>query len=218
MYKLAIFDMDGTILNTLEDLKNAVNHSLGEAGFPKRSLDEGRRFVGNGLDNLVRRAVPEGTGEEKRKKVREYFDDYYSRHCLDVTRPYDGIPEVIKSLRAAGIKTACVSNKPDYGVQTLVERFFKGLFDYAVGIRPGMRIKPAPDAVYDVLKALETSAEESVYIGDSDVDLATAQNSGMDCISVLWGFRDREFLLEHGARVLAQRPEELLRLVLQDDF
>lgn len=214
MYKLAIFDMDGTILDTLTDLASAINHALEACGFPARTVDEVRMFVGNGILKLVERAVPAGSTQEEKDRVKAAFDAYYQEHCLDETRPYAGIVDVIRDLRSAGVKTACVSNKPDYGVQSLCDRFFPGLFDYAVGMKPGMAVKPAPDAVYDVFDALKTEASEAVYIGDSDVDLMTAKNAGTDCISVLWGFRDKAFLTEHGAAVFAEKPEELLTICL----
>ncbi len=213
MYQLAIFDMDGTILDTLEDLKLAINYALHVEGFPERSIDEVRRFVGNGIVKLVERAVPERASASDKRNVHEAFDHFYKVHSKDHTRAYEGIPEVIKNLRAAGVRTACVSNKPDYGVQALVKEYFPGLFDFSVGGREGIALKPAPDSVYEVLKELCIPKSSAVYIGDSDVDLKTAENAGLDAIAVLWGFRDREFLISHGAKVFAEKPEDLFSLI-----
>lgn len=212
-YKLAIFDMDGTILDTLEDLKNCLNYSLRHNGYPERSQDEVRRFLGNGIRKLVERGVPENTPIEQIDKVFADFQVYYKKHCTDLTKPYDGIPELIQQLREAGIHTAVVSNKIDFAVQDLVERFFNGLFDVAVGDREGIAKKPAPDSVFTVLNELHIEKKDAVYIGDSDVDIATAKNAGLDSIIVEWGFRDREFLEEKGAKVFAKKPEDILTLL-----
>ena len=212
-YKLVIFDMDGTILNTLEDLADSINYALSQNGFPKRTIDEVRCFVGNGIRKLVERAVPCGTSESGMNQVHESFTAYYKVHCADKTRPYDGILALIRRLREAGCLTAVVSNKADYGVQELCRDYFPGLFDVAVGEREGIRKKPSPDAVLEVLSRLGIKQEEAVYVGDSDVDLATAENSGLDCIAVEWGFRGREFLAEHGAKVIVSSPEEILGIM-----
>lgn len=213
-YSLAIFDMDGTILDTLEDLKNATNYALCANGFPERTLDEVRQFVGNGILMLIKRAVPAGTEEAMIQQVFQTFTSYYAEHCADATKPYDGIIPLIQSLRAAGIKTAVVSNKADFAVQELVKTYFDGCFDAAVGERTGIQKKPAPDSVYEVISTLQLKQSDAVYIGDSDVDLATAKNAGLPCIAVEWGFRTREFLLEHGAELLVARPEEILSILL----
>lgn len=216
MYKLAIFDMDGTILNTLEDLKNSVNVALSENGFPKRTLEEVRNFVGNGSRKLIERSVPQGMSEEMQEKVLASFDADYSRHCAVFTKPYEGIPETIAALREHGIKTAVVSNKPDYGVQALCEQYFKGLFDFSIGVREGMRKKPAPDTVFEVLKYFHTSKEDAVFIGDSDVDVQTAIHAEVSCIGVSWGFRDKEVLQNAGATKIVDTTQELLEHILND--
>lgn len=210
MYKLAIFDMDGTILNTLEDLKNSINVALSQNGFPERTLEEVRSFVGNGSRKLVERSVPEGTTVQEQEKVLASFDADYSAHCAVYTRPYEGIPELVATLKKHGIKTAVVSNKPDYGVQALCEQYFPGLFDFAIGVREGMRKKPAPDTVFEVLKFFQTSKEEAVFIGDSDVDVQTAIHAGVSCVGVSWGFRDREVLQNAGATQIVTTTQELL--------
>ena len=212
-YKLAIFDLDGTLLETLEDLHDSTNHALVSQGLPPRTLDEVRRFVGNGIHKLIERAVPEGSSSETVEQVFEEFKTLYAVHCNDKTHAYDGIEDMLRTLRKAGVRTAVVSNKADFGVQTLCKTYFSGLLDVAVGQREGIRFKPAPDSVNEVLRLLEIRREDAVYIGDSDVDIDTARNAGMDCISVTWGFRRREFLLEHGAVILADKPENLEEII-----
>lgn len=210
-YKLAIFDLDGTILNTLADLADSTNYALQKNGLPGRSVEQVRLFVGNGIRKLIERAVPEGSDEALIQRVHEDFTEHYKVHCADKTRPYEGIMELLRALRAAGLKTAVVSNKADYGVQALCEDYFPGLFDFAVGERTGIRRKPNPDSVLEVLKKLSATQAEAIYIGDSDVDIETAKNAGLACISVTWGFRDREFLQRHGAVTFAERPEDVYK-------
>lgn len=218
MYKLAIFDMDGTILDTLEDLKDSVNYALCECGYPERTYDEVRSFVGNGIRKLIERAVPDGTSLENIDNVHNAFTDYYKLHCADKTKAYDGIKPLISELRRNGIKTAVVSNKADYGVQELCREYFDGLFDYAVGEREGIRRKPAPDSVNEALKVLGFDKSEAVYIGDSDVDFETAENAGLPCISVLWGFRDEDFLRKIGAKTFVSKPSEILDIILKGEI
>lgn len=214
-YQVFIFDLDGTILNTLEDLYLSVNAALKQSGFPERSLEEVRQFVGNGIRKLIERAVPSGTLETQISQVHQDFTEHYKIHCADHTKPYDHIPEVLQKIRSAGMKTAVVSNKADYAVQILCKDYFPDLFDAVAGEREGIRKKPAPDSVQAVLNALHLTPEQAVYIGDSDVDIETAENSGMPCISVEWGFRDMEFLIQHGAGKIISNPEELLELIQQ---
>ena len=212
-YELIIFDMDGTILNTLEDLRDSLNFALRATGFPERTLEEVRRFVGNGIRKLIERGVPAGTSQADVDTVHQAFTPYYKEHCADKTRPYDGIVELLQKLRAAGCRTAVVSNKADPAVQELCTQYFDGLFDAAVGDREGIARKPAPDSVNEVLRLLNTDRPHAVYIGDSEVDVATAANAGLDCIAVTWGFREVEFLREQGAKVFADTPEEVFRLL-----
>ena len=197
-YRLAIFDLDGTILDTLEDLKESTNAALAANGYPERTLEEVRCFVGNGIGKLIERAVPKGTSKEATKKTLESFKVHYGIHCADHTKPYDGIIKLLEDLRKCGIQTAVVSNKADFAVQELCSQYFPKAFDFVVGEREGIRRKPCPDSVFEVLKTLKKTAAEAVYIGDSDVDVDTAKEAGMDGIFVNWGFRGREFLLEHG--------------------
>ena len=201
-HSLAIFDLDGTILYTLVDLKNSMNFTLKKFGFPERTLDEVRRFVGNGIRNLIIRAAPKGTDEKTIDEMFEACNEHYAVHCNDNTKSYDGIDELLKKLKEQKVKTAVVSNKADYAVQTLVKKYFDGLFDYAVGEKHGVRKKPCPDSVNEVLRVLDTPKEAAVYIGDSEVDVATAKNAQMDCIAVDWGFRDRDVLINSGATLI----------------
>ena len=212
-YDVAVFDMDGTILDTLEDLKNSVNFALRGAGFPERSLDEIRSFVGNGIRLLVERSVPEGTSAEKTDECFAVFKKHYAEHSLDKTRPYDGITALLEELRARGVKTAVVSNKIDGAVQELCKTFFDGLFDSSVGEREGVARKPAPDSVFTALKEMNVTAEKAVYIGDSDVDVATARNSGLPCIAVLWGFRSKELLEKLAPEYIVEKPGQILGII-----
>ncbi|MBO5237996.1 MAG: HAD family hydrolase [Lachnospiraceae bacterium] len=212
-YELVIFDMDGTILDTLDDLADSLNYALTQSGMPTRTRAEVCNFVGNGIRKLIERGVPSGSTEEQIKGVHAIFTEYYKVHCVDKTQPYAGIPELIQTLRTAGVKTAVVSNKADYGVQELCKQYFDGMFDVAVGERPTVRKKPAPDSVNEVLRQLGVDRTHALYVGDSDVDIETAKQADMDCVSVLWGFRDREFLLAHGAKDMISQPQELLSRV-----
>lgn len=210
----AIFDMDGTILDTLEDLHESVNVSLERFGFPPRTLEEVRSFVGNGAARLIERAVPPGTDADTIQAVLDFYRPYYEAHARGRTKPYPGIPEALSALRAAGVRLAVVSNKPDPATKQLAAHYFPGAFDAVIGARDGFAVKPAPDALFAAMELLGVSPEAAVYIGDSDVDIATAHNAGTACLSVAWGFRSEAFLREHGASVLLRRPEELLSAIL----
>lgn len=212
--RLAIFDMDGTILDTLEDLQDSLNYSLEKMGYPLRTYEEVRSFVGNGIRKLIERAVPQGTEASYIDETHRIFMEHYEVHCADKTRPYDGIVELLTKLKAEGIATAVVSNKAHNAVLELCEQYFKGLFDMAVGEQEGMAKKPAPDSVNFVLKTLGCAKEEAVYIGDSEVDIATALNSQLTPYIVTWGFRDEAFLRESGAEIIVHSTEELLNLFI----
>lgn len=212
-YKLLIFDLDGTILNTLEDLTDSTNYALWKNSYPKRTMEEVRRFVGNGIGKLIERAVPEGTSEEMEARVLKDFSADYAIHCADKTRAYDGIKELITDLRKAGCLTAVVSNKADFAVQDLCEQYFPDMFDFVVGERENIRRKPAPDTVFEVLNTLHIDKEEAVYIGDSEVDIKTAQNAGLDIISVAWGFRKKDYLISKGATTIVEQPEEIYPII-----
>lgn len=210
---LVIFDMDGTILNTLEDLADSLNHALQLSGCPLRTIDEVRSFVGNGIRKLIERSVPANTSPDKQNQIFTDFHAHYSIHCADKTRPYDGIIDLLHFLKEKGIKAAVVSNKADYAVKELCTQYFNGLFDTAVGEQEGIARKPAPDSVNAVLARLQIPRKEAVYIGDSDVDIATAKNARIDCIAVSWGFRSQDFLKEHGASMIVSSTEELKSLI-----
>ena len=205
----AIFDLDGTILNTSEDLCLSLNYVLKKYGLPERSVDDTKRFLGYGIRRLVER----GTGEERSSDLLDDmvgdFKAHYKLHCMDATRPYAGITELLKLLRERGIRTAVVSNKADFAVRELMDRFFPGLFDAAIGEREGVRRKPAPDSVNEVLKVFGIQPENAVYIGDSEVDIQTAQNAGVRCVCVAWGFRDVQTLEACGAEHIAQNVDAL---------
>lgn len=211
-YKTLIFDLDGTLLDTLQDLASATNYTLGKHGFPLRSVDEVRMFVGNGIRKLIERAVPQGTSDEVQEQVFADFNVYYKEHCADTTCAYPGVLELLKEARRLGCQTAIVSNKADYGVQELAKQYFPGLLDAACGEQTGIARKPAPDMLVAVMAKLGADKQSTVYIGDSDTDLLTAANTGVPCIAACWGFRGREFLLEHGATILAERVEDVLPL------
>ena len=213
MIKAVIFDLDGTLLYTLEDLADAMNYTLRRFNMPERTLDEVRRFVGNGIRKLIRRAVPAETTEETVDEMYECFKPYYDEQCLDKTKVYDGMLEELEVLYNKGYKLAIVSNKVDSAVKELNEKFFSKYISVAIGEKEGVRRKPAPDTVIAALSELGISKEEAIYVGDSDVDFETAKNSGLPCISVLWGFRDKEFLIEHGAQNFAEKPAEISRLI-----
>jgi len=213
-YGLAIFDMDGTILNTLEDLKNSTNFVLKKYGFAERSLDEIRCFVGNGLRVLIEKAVPENSDEKTVDKLLSDFKEHYEVHKQDFTKPYDGIREVLEELKKNNIKLAVVSNKPDEAVKELCERYFKGIFDYSLGEKQNIKRKPAPDMVELAVKALGFSKEESIFIGDSEIDIRTADNAELKAIAVLWGFRTKEDLIKEGASLFAAAPKDILSIIL----
>lgn len=210
-YYTYIFDLDGTLLDTLDDLASAVNYALRTYGMPEHSRDAIRRFVGNGVRMLMIRAVPDGEQNPKFEEVFETFRKYYMQHSLDTTRPYDGISEMLAALRQRGCRLAVVSNKFDAATKELCKHFFPNTIEVAVGEHEaeGIRKKPAPDTVIEALSQLGVSSKNAVYVGDSDVDLETARNAALPCISVLWGFRDRDFLLAHGATTFITSPKEL---------
>ena len=208
-YKLAIFDMDGTILSTLDDLANGVDHALKENSLPARSKQETRAALGRGVRFLIEQSVPAGLSDAEISKVEEDFLKYYKVHSMDNTRPYDGIVELIKEVRASGIKTAVVSNKIDSAVKELCANFFEGAFDVAYGERIGIPRKPDPKPINAIIDEFGLSKNEVVYIGDSEVDLLTANNAKIDHIIVTWGFRDRAFLERNGAKNLVESMEEL---------
>ena len=213
MITTIVWDMDGTVLNTLIDLRDSVNYVLRKYNMPEHTIEEYRRYFGSGIRYALECAVIEGTPSETIDEMLPIFKEHYDIHCLDNTCPYDGILDAMKKLKEKGYKMAIVSNKIDSAVKELNEKFFKEYVDVAIGETPGTKRKPAPDMVEQALKELGSSKEESIYIGDSEVDLQTAKNSNLPCISVLWGFRDRDYLIEQGATTFAETPEELVQLL-----
>ena len=209
-FKTYIFDLDGTLLSTLNDLASSTNYALRWAGMPERTIEEIRMFVGNGVKLLMERAIPEGVDNPKFEKTYAKFREHYMEHNLDTTRPYDGVPELLHELKRRGKHLAIVSNKFYAATQDLAKHFFPDTIEVAIGERENIRKKPAPDTVLEALRQLNVSKEDAVYIGDSDVDIMTAKNCGLPCISVLWGFRDKDFLIEHGGSLFVEKPIEIL--------
>lgn len=209
-FETFVFDLDGTLLNTLNDLAASTNYALRWAGMPEHTVDEIRRFVGNGVKKLMERAIPGGLDNPRFDETYATFRQHYLVHSLDTTEPYPGMMETLKALHEQGKHLAVVSNKFYAATQELCQHFFADYVHVAIGERENIRKKPAPDTVMEALRQLGADRATAVYIGDSDVDIDTAKNCGMPCISVLWGFRDRQFLLEHGATCLIEKPEDLL--------
>lgn len=214
MYSTYIFDLDGTLLNTLDDLAASVNYALRQYGMPEHPVDAVRRFVGNGVRLLMQRAVPEGADNPMFEEIFATFRQYYMAHSLDTTKPYENMPQVLATLRSNGCRIAVVSNKMMAATQELCRYFFPDTVEVAIGEDEafGIRKKPAPDTVDAALQALGVGKDGAVYVGDSDVDILTACHAGIPCISVLWGFRDKAFLQSHGATTYITHPDELLKL------
>lgn len=211
-YDTYIFDLDGTLLNTLDDLMASVNHALQTHGMPVHSRDAVRMFAGNGVRRLIMRAVPDGEQNPLFEDVLASFRAHYLVHSQDHTCPYDGIMDLLAELKRRGKRMAVVSNKFCAATQALCRHFFPDTIQVAIGENEaeGIRKKPAPDMVFEALRQLGVGAQDAVYVGDSDVDLMTARQSGLPCISVLWGFRDRDFLIENGATTFAATPSDIL--------
>ncbi|MBR4474373.1 MAG: HAD-IA family hydrolase [Oscillospiraceae bacterium] len=214
-WKAVLFDMDGTVLDTLDDLVDSVNRSLAEFSLPPVDSSVVRRNLGNGAAFLIAHCVPPRTEEDLCTRVLEFYKPWYDAHCKIHTRPYDGILPLMQKLRAHGLRLAVISNKPDTAVQELAAVFFPGMLDVVVGESPGIRRKPSPDTVLEAISRMGLAVEDCVYIGDSEVDIETARSAGMVCISVSWGFRDEEALFSSGASILVHTPEELSERILQ---
>ena len=212
-YKYVLFDMDGTVLDTLTDLTNAVNYSLEKFSLPVRSRQEIRSFLGDGARQLIERSVPADCDKELTEQVLTFYNDWYGGHCLIETAPYPGTVELMEKLRHEGCKLAIVSNKPHGAVTDLADSFFPGLLETAVGESETVRRKPCPDAVLAAMELMGADKEHSLYVGDSEPDILTARNAGIDCASVTWGFRDREQLVSFGAELLVDSMEELYDVI-----
>lgn len=208
-YKTYIFDLDGTLLDTLNDLHSSCNYALRTHGMPERSVEEVRQFVGNGVKKLMERAIPDGLDNPLFEETLQTFRHHYLLHNLDTTLPYPGIMEMLQQLKAQGKRIAVVSNKFYAATQDLCKHFFGDTIQVAIGEREDIKKKPAPDTVLEALRQLQVTRQDAVYVGDSEVDVETARNSGIPCISVLWGFRSKSFLLSHGATTFIETPNEL---------
>lgn len=213
--KIVIFDLDGTLINTLEDLKNSTNYALSCLNYPTKTIDEICQFVGNGVAKLIERAIPDGKDNPDFQQCLETFKNHYSKNMYNKTAPYNKIPQMLKTLKQKGYITAVVSNKFDMAVKELCSKYFPDLIDFAAGENEacGIRKKPAPDTVLKVLEKFNLTNNEAIYVGDSDVDIMTAKNSRMPCISVTWGFRNREFLIKHDAEIIIDSPDEIIDIL-----
>ena len=211
--KCVIFDLDGTLLYTLEDLKNSVNFALSKNGFKERSIDEVREFVGNGIENLMRKSVPQNISENEFQLCFNDFKSYYKIHSEDNTKEYDGITDMLKALKHNGFLLAVVSNKADFAVNTLCKKYFPDLLDCAFGERAGIKRKPSPDSVNEVVKLLNVEKKNCFYVGDSDVDVRTAHNAEIKCIACTWGFRSVSVLEKENPEYIIDNVAEILRIV-----
>ncbi len=212
-YKAVVFDLDGTLIDTLEDLRDSVNYALEKHDMPERSLDEIRRFVGNGIGKLISRSVKENTPEELEKSVLKVFKAHYLENSMNKTRPYNGIPELVKRLKEMGVKIAVVTNKTQDAAINIMNAFFKDDFEIIIGQVDGMAQKPQPDGVWRAMEKLGATKQNSVYVGDSEVDCLTAKNSGIPIIGVNWGFRGRKTLEENNADYIVDSPDEIIEIV-----
>lgn len=213
-YKAIIFDLDGTILNTILDMANACNHVLSKHGFKKRTVDEIKSFVGNGIKKTLSLCVPNDTPDEVVDMLYNEYNPYYNEHCDINTKAYEGITDLLINKKKEGVKLAVVSNKGDTAVRILCKKHFPGLFDVTIGERAGIRRKPYPDSLYACINELGINKKNVIYVGDSEVDIETAKNAGIPCISVTWGFRDKDFLISKGAVLLADHPSEISDILL----
>ncbi len=212
-HSAVIFDLDGTLLDTLDDLTAAVNYALKKGNYPERTRDEVRKFVGNGMGSLIRRAVPKGTTWEESWEIIEPCNQFYSENCTESTKPYPGIEELLDRCKAEGLKIAVVSNKPDEHAKKICEKFFPGKADYVLGAKDGVNQKPAPDMIFEAMDAIGVEPNGIVVVGDGDTDVQAAKNAGVDCISVTWGFKDRYFLENHCAKVIVDTVDEVMNLL-----
>lgn len=217
MYKLAIFDLDGTLLNTIDDLAVAMNHALRLGGFPEHPVEAYCVFVGNGVRVLAERVLPpDSRSQEQVNGLIARFDAYYALHSQDCTRPYDGIPEALAALQAAGTQVAVLSNKVDGYVGQLVEQYFPGLVDVAVGQREGVPLKPDPAAVHEILRQMDCEKEDCIYIGDTGTDMDTGRSAGLTTIGVTWGFRTRQELESHDANYIIDKVSQLTEIIVDN--
>ncbi|EGJ47827.1 phosphoglycolate phosphatase [Ruminococcaceae bacterium D16] len=215
MYKHVIFDLDGTLLNTIDDLADTGNHVCTLHGWPTHTVDAFKLMVGNGIPKLVERFAPQGTSQEVLDQAFQEFMDWYGAHKEDKTAPYAGMPEVTKALREAGVSIAVLSNKADVMAGPVVEHYYPGIFPVVQGALPGLPTKPDPTLLHKLMDRLGATKEDTLFVGDSNVDIRTAKNGGLTGCGVLWGFRSREELEAAGADVIVSTPQELLDLILK---
>lgn len=213
-YHVIIFDLDGTILNTLDDLADSCNFILEKNNFPTHTKDEIRMFVGNGIPKLIERALPQPSDAQTQQRVLKEFKEYYNIHAEDKTKPYDGIPELLKELKNLGIKIAVNTNKAEDISKNILAKYFPGLIDIVAGGKEGVHHKPDPAGVNRILSELKIEKSAALYVGDSDVDFMTGTNAGIDVANVSWGFRSKEFLQEHGSRTIFESVEKLKQYLL----
>jgi len=212
-YNTIIFDLDGTLLNTLDDLKDSLNYALSKHGYETKTLEEVRRFVGNGVQKLIQRAMPEQATDEEIQKCLSTFKEHYETNMQNKTRPYDGIKELLTELKNNNYKMAIVSNKFDAAVKALVKDYFGDLIDVAIGESATIKRKPAPDSVFAALKEVGSDIKDAIFVGDSETDVQTAKNAGLPCVGVTWGFRTRDILINEGADYIIDTPDELLEII-----
>ena len=217
MYSACIFDLDGTLLDTLEDLKNSVNYALKAKSYPQRTAEEVRSFVGNGIPMLIKRAIPEGTATADFEEALSIFKEHYAVHLNDSTKPYDGICEMLEYLKRNGIKTAVVTNKAHIAANELIKGFFGDLITLTVGQKEDVPTKPDPTSLFEAIESLGCAEKDVLYVGDSDVDVFTAHNGTLKCVGVTWGFRSKESLLSAGADFIADTPQEIIK-ILDNNF
>ena len=213
--KTVIFDLDGTLLYTLEDLKDSVNFALSKFNYPQKNLEEIRNFVGNGVKVLMELSIPQGKNNENFDECLATFKTHYAQNMYNKTKPYDGIIEMLENLQQQGFRTAVVSNKFDLATKELCKKYFAEKIEIAIGESENIRKKPAPDSVFKVMEILNSNKNSTYFVGDSEVDIQTAQNANLKCISVTWGYKDKEFLLKNGAKFLANSPKEILEIISQ---
>ncbi|MBO5384937.1 HAD family hydrolase [bacterium] len=213
--KTVIFDLDGTLLYTLEDLKDSMNFALSKFNYPQKNLEEIRNFVGNGVKVLMELSIPQGKNNENFNECLAIFKTHYAQNMYNKTKPYDGIIEMLENLQQQGFRTAVVSNKFDLATKELCKKYFAKKIEIAIGESENIRKKPAPDSIFKVMEILNSNKNSTYFVGDSEVDIQTAQNANIKCISVTWGYKDKEFLLKNGAKFLANSPKEILEIISQ---
>lgn len=214
MYKLVIFDLDGTLLNTIGDLAAAGNHTLAELGFPQHPEEQYKHFVGNGIPKLIERMLPPGHDKPTEERAYAMFTEYYSQHKSDLTKPYPGMPELIRDLRGAGVLCAANSNKAHEFSVELIRQNYGDEFNEIIGFGAGFQPKPDPGAALELIRRTGVQQQQTLYVGDSDVDMLTGHNAGIDVCAVLWGFRSREELEAHSPTYMAENPEQLRKIIL----